>query len=83
MKIEQIKKFLLQKYLDKTPVTVNLKTRKPFTGVFIKTADFEELKAKNFWRIVGEANIENYKKSRDMNLVRIFSGMEITKLSVS
>jgi hypothetical protein len=77
----QIEKFLEQNYLEKAPVKVSFKTRKPLIGLFIKTADYGELKSKNFWRIVGEVNIENYKKSKDMNLARVFSGSEMTKLS--
>jgi len=80
---EQIERFLQQDHLDKTPVKITFKTRKPVVGVFIKTADYSELKSKNFWRIVGEVNIESYRKSRDMNLARIYSGSEITKLSAS
>lgn len=80
---EQIERFLQQDHLDKTPVKITFKTRKPVVGVFIKTADYSELKSKNFWRIVGELNIESYRKSRDMNLARIYSGSEITKLSAS
>jgi hypothetical protein len=77
----QIEKFLEQNYLEKAPVKVSFKTRKPLIGLFIKTADYGELKSKNFWRIVGEVNIESYKKSKDMNLARVFSGSEMTKLS--
>ena len=77
----QIEKFLEQNYLDKAPVKVSFKTRKPLIGLFIKTADYSELKSKNFWRIVGEVNIESYRKSKDMNLARVFSGSEMTKLS--
>ena len=77
----QIEKFLQQNYIDKKPVKVSFKGRKPVVGIFITTADFEELKAKNFWRIVGELNIDNYRKSKDMNLARMFSGSEFTKLS--
>ena len=77
----QIEKFLEQNYLDKAPVKVSFKTRKPLVGIFIKTADYGELKSKNFWRIVGEVNIESYRKSKDMNLARVFSGSEMTKLS--
>jgi hypothetical protein len=77
----QIEKFLENNYLDKAPVKVSFKTRKPLIGIFIKTADYGELKSKNFWRIVGEVNIENYRKSKDMNLARVFSGSEMTKLS--
>ena len=77
----QIEKFLEQNYLEKAPVKVSFKTRKPLIGLFIKTADYSELKSKNFWRIVGEVNIETYRKSKDMNLARVFSGSEMTKLS--
>jgi hypothetical protein len=77
----QIEKFLQQNYIDKKPVKVTFKGRKPVVGIFIVTADYEELKAKNFWRIVGEVNIDNYRKSKDMNLARMYSGTEFTKLS--
>jgi len=80
---EQIDRFLQQNHLDKTPVKITFKTRKPVVGIFIKTADYSELKSKNFWRIVGELNIESYRKSKDMSLARIYSGSEITKLSAS
>lgn len=80
---EQIEKFLDSKNVVDHPVRISFKTRKPFTGIFIKTADYSELKSKNFWRIVGESNIKDYKKSKDVKLARIFSGSEITKLSAS
>jgi hypothetical protein len=78
---EQIEKFLQQKNPANVPVKVSFKTRKPMIGLFIATADYADLKAKNFWRIVAESNLENYKKSKDTTLARIFSGVEITKLS--
>ena len=43
--------------------------------------DYNDLKAKNFWRIVPENNIEGWKKSKDMNLARIFNGQEFTRLA--
>ena len=81
MSNDQIEKFLTQNYLDKAPVKVTFKTRKPVIGIFIKTADYGELKSKNFWRIVGESNVQSYLRSKDVNLARIFSGAEITRLS--
>ena len=77
---DQIEKFL-QNNSDKSTVKVTFKTRKPLVGIFIKTADYAELKSKNFWRIVGESNVESYLKSKDMNLARIFNGGEMTRLS--
>ena len=82
MTTEQIEKFLDRNGIDNTPVKVSFKTRKPVVGLFITTGDYRDLKAKNFWRIVGEANLESYAKSKDINLARIFSGTEMTKLSV-
>lgn len=78
---EQIEKFLQQNHIDKTPVKVSFKSRNAVVGIFIKTNDYQELKSKNFWRIVGESNIERYQKSKDMNLARIFNGSEFTRLS--
>lgn len=77
---EQIEKFLSQKHLDKSTIQINFKLRQSITGLFIKTADYAELKSKNLWRIVNGSNIEEYNKSKDTNLARIFNGVEITKL---
>ena len=78
---EQIEKFLSDNYLDKYPVQINFKTRNSIKGIFIKTPDYSELKSKNLWRIVSQTNIDNYQKSKDINLARIFNGVEITKLA--
>jgi len=40
------------------------------------------LRAKNLWRIVNGASIEEYQKSKDLNLARIFNGVEFTRLNV-
>lgn len=77
---EQIEKFVLVKHLDKSAVNINFKTRQAITGMFIKTADYAELKSKNLWRIVNGASIEEYNKSKDINLCRIFNGSEFTRL---
>lgn len=52
-------------------------------GLFIQSNDFDELKAKNLWRIVAEARVEAYKDSKDGSLARIFNGNEFVKLVVS
>ena len=82
MTSEQIDKFVSQKYLDKSALQINFKTRQSINGIFIKTADYDELRSKNLWRIVGGGSIEAYKKSKDVNLARIFNGTEITRLVV-
>jgi hypothetical protein len=79
---DQIENFLVQKKLDKSPVQINFRNRNSIVGLFIQLADFKELKTKNLWRIVGEQNIEEFKKSNDTSLARIFNGVEFTRLVV-
>jgi hypothetical protein len=80
MTSEQIEKFVSQTHLDKSPVQINFKTRPSISGLFIKTSDYAELKSKNLWRIVGGGSLEEYMKSKDINLARIFNGTEFTRL---
>jgi hypothetical protein len=77
----QIESFLSQKDLINKTVTISFKNRNALSGIFIEMNDFGELKAKNLWRFVGEAKISEYKSTKDLNLSRIFNGVEFTKLS--
>jgi hypothetical protein len=79
---EQIDKFMQPAYLDKVAIQINFKTRRSLQGIFINSADFNELKVKNMWRIVSESRIEEYKKTKDSGLARIFNGSEMVKLGV-
>ena len=81
MTVEQIDTFLKKNDFDRNPVKVSFRTRNSFTGIFVKTADYEDLKGKNFWRIISESNVKKYLSSKDANLARIFNGTEITKLT--
>lgn len=82
MTVEQIEKFLKPAILNKSQVRISFKKRAPIKGIFIKTNDFSELKAKNFWRIVSESKIDEFAKSKSTELARIFNGMEMTGLEV-
>ncbi len=82
MTTEQIEKFLGgNKEVTEGPAKIFFKTRDTIEGFFIKAPDYTELKQKNFWRIVSLKNSDDYKKSKDINLSRIFNGAEFTKLS--
>src|SRR5947207_14292783 len=78
---DQIEKFLEPEHIAKNVVRINFKTRNTILGIFINSGDYQDLKSKNFWRIVSETKLDNWKKSRDINLARIFNGAEITKLT--
>ena len=80
---EDVIKFMEKKSAANAMVKINFKVRSPITGLFIKTADFEELGKKNLWRIVNSNNAEAYKKTQDLNLCRIFNGAEFTRLELA
>ncbi len=75
---DQIEKFIASR---KTAVNIHFKDRQPVSGVFVELADFRELKSKNLWRIVSSKNIEEWNKTHDHNLSRIFNGMSFTRIS--
>jgi len=80
MTYEQIEEALQRKNLSNQIFEIRFKLRSPIKGVFIKTADYQELSRKNLWRIVSEIYIDEYKKTRNENLARIFNGTDFTKL---
>jgi hypothetical protein len=80
MTIVQIDTFLRKIQFDRQAVKVSFKSREPFIGFFVKTLEYDDLKGKNFWRIIGQNNLQNYLTSKNANLSRIFSGTEITNL---
>lgn len=76
-----IEKFIEKKIKKHARVNIHFKQRSTVKGVFLQTADYEELKSKNFWRIVTESNNAEWKRTGDNNLARIFNGAEFTRLS--
>lgn len=62
-------------------VRIQFKKRQSIDGIFIVTKDYEEMKTKNFWRIVTAANAAEWKNTKDLSCARIFSGDEFAKLS--
>ena len=78
---DQIEKVVRPDDFAKKVFRIHFKTRNTMLGIFLNTGDFEDLKSKNFWRVVTEPNFDNWRKSGDTNLARIFNGAEFTKLS--
>lgn len=48
------------------------KGRASVKGLFIKTADYNELKYKNFWRVADERRITEYERTGNEDLACIF-----------
>ncbi|TDX01453.1 short-chain dehydrogenase [Dinghuibacter silviterrae] len=83
MTVQQIEKFIaLHPKGASGSVTISFKTRKNVQGVFIQTPDYEELKKKNFWRIVMSPNLDDYIRTKSLSHARIFNGLEFSKLSI-
>ena len=80
---DQIENFFRTAKLDTSKVQINFKSRASIVGLFIKTNDYGELKAKNLWRIVSESKIEEFLAAKDTSVARIFNGSEMTKLSLA
>ncbi len=77
-----IAKFVENGFLAKSPLKIEFKKRNAIFGIFVKSPDYEDLKSKNFWRIVAEANISDWQKTHDNNLAKIFNGSEFNRLIV-
>lgn len=82
MTIEKVDEFVSKKKNVNTMARIDFKLRSSVTGMFIKAPDFEELGKKNLWRIVIETHAEKFRETNDMNLCRIFNGVEFKKLGL-
>jgi hypothetical protein len=80
---DMIEKFIETKVQNNAKVNIHFKQRDTVKGVFIRTNDYEELKIKNFWRIVSITKLEEWQRTKDNSLARIFNGAEFTRLSES
>ncbi len=83
MDIVSIEKFLDTDTKDTKVVNVHFKDRSTVTGIFVALKDYSELKAKNFWRLVSAKNVEQWKKTRDVELSRLFNGATFTRISIT
>lgn len=83
MNSAEIEKFLDNKTAaDDSYVKIEFKKRDAIYGLFVKDNDYRDLKSKNFWRIVTRTHFDEYKKSKNVNLAKIFNGAEFSKLSL-
>lgn len=81
MTFDTIEKFVENDKRKNQNVQIHFKTRSTITGRFIVTQDYSELKVKNFWRIVPDSRIDEWKKTNDLSLSRLFNGGEFTRLT--
>lgn len=83
MTVEQIETFLAKETVPQGKIIrFEMKKRNPVRGLIVQGKDYNELKGKNFWRIVTQTHLTEYSKSQNINLAKIFSGSEFAKLSL-
>ena len=82
MTIEQIEQFIADNEIQPGKVIrFEMKKRDPIKGIFVKGRDYNDLKVKNFWRIIPQSRVAAYEQTKDIGLARIFAGSEFQKLS--
>ena len=81
MTTEMIGKFVENKTRKNVAVKIHFKERSTVKGMFIHTADYDELKSKNLWRVVSDAKIEEWNRTKNMDIPRIFNGLSFTRLT--
>ena len=83
MTTEAIEKFFeTQNIPANKSIRIDFKKRNPILGLIVKGNDYDDLKSKNFWRVVVQANFEEYDKNKSLDFAKIYSGSEFTKLSL-
>ena len=83
MTTEMIEKFVSGKGRKEAAVNIHFKERSTVKGLFIQGADYDELRSKNFWRIVSSTSLDEWKQTGNFNLTRVFNGVSFTRLSDS
>ncbi|MCC6289016.1 MAG: short-chain dehydrogenase [Chitinophagaceae bacterium] len=81
MDIEKIEHYIKPNILNNTTVDIHFKGRSSVTGLFVRGNDYEELKSKNFWRIVHVSQLQKWSQTNDINVARIFNGASFISLS--
>lgn len=61
-------------------LNIFFKQRNSIEAYFVKAPDYIHLKEKNFWRVVNTENIDQWNKTKNINLTRLFNGTEFSKL---
>jgi len=76
-----IEKFVEDRQRSSKIVRIQFKTREAITGLFIVAPDYQEMKKKNFWRIVAASKHAEWLSTKNLSCSRLFSGGEFSKIS--
>ena len=74
---EAIARLVEMKLDSEKALNIHFKQRTTITGLFIRGNDYEDLRSKNFWRIVTNSNIEQWKKTiNSKNISHVSANLE-------
>jgi hypothetical protein len=80
---------LISKFIDNEVVPagkvmrIEFKKRSTIYGMIVKARDYEDLSAKNFWRIVFHPNLETWNRTKNLDVAKIYNGAEINKITIA
>jgi hypothetical protein len=81
MNIEEIEHFMGRAASPEAQLmTITFKKRDAIQGFIVKGSDYNDLKSKNFWRVVKQKDIEAWERSKNVELAKIFNGSEFSRL---
>lgn len=80
---EEIDIFIEKNKLGGKHFKISFKKRNPVYGFFIDGHGAEDLKSKNFWRIVSVSHLTEWNKTGDVNLSRLYQGSDFAKITVA
>ena len=83
MDISSIEKFIELDHKKHKLINIHFKDRSTVTGTLVALRDYSELKSKNFWRLVNVKNLDQWIKTKDIELSRLFNGSTFTRISSS
>lgn len=85
MNVEDIQNFLDNKTSPQHEyVTISFKQRDPMIGLFLRGhQDYDDLKRKNFWRIIPKSGLAAYRRNGDTQGAKIFSGNDFSRLTLA
>ncbi len=81
MDIEKIERYIEASIRNNMTINIHFRGRSTLTGLFIRSNDYDELKSKNFWRVVPVSRLQKWLETSDINLARIFNGASFTSLT--
>ena len=81
MTTDKIEEYIGNKKRKDAPVNIHFKDRNMVTGLFVQSGDYDDLKAKNLWRVVNNSHLKEWDKTKSIELTRIFNGLSFTRLS--